>query len=108
MVDAGLIVLVSFISPFRAERRMARDLLADGRVLRGVRRHAARVAETRDPKGLYKKARRGELKNFTGVDSPYEEPETPEIRIDTTRMTPEQAAEAILERLKRAEIIDAG
>jgi bifunctional enzyme CysN/CysC len=63
------------------------------------------VAEQRDPKGLYKKARRGELKNFTGVDSPYEVPESPEIRIDTTLMTPEQAADAILERLAHAGIL---
>jgi bifunctional enzyme CysN/CysC len=63
------------------------------------------VAETRDPKGLYKKARRGELKNFTGVDSPYELPEAPEVKIDTTRMTPERAAEAILERLRDAGVL---
>ena len=63
------------------------------------------MAEERDPKGLYKKARRGELKNFTGVDSPYEVPEAPEIRIDTTRLTPEQAADAILEQLRSAGIV---
>ena len=78
MVDAGLIVLVSFISPFRAERRMARELMADGRVLsRCSSTRRSRSPRRAIPKGLYKKARRGELKNFTGIDSPYEVPETP-------------------------------
>lgn len=99
MVDAGLIVLVSFISPFRAERRMARELVQEGEFFEVFVDTPLAVAETRDPKGLYKKARRGELKNFTGVDSPYEEPEHPEIRIDTTRLTPEQAADTILEQV---------
>jgi bifunctional enzyme CysN/CysC len=106
MVDAGLIVLVSFISPFRSERRMARDLLQPDEFFEVFVDTPLAIAETRDPKGLYKKARRGELRNFTGVDSPYEEPEHPDMRIDTTRLTPEQAAEVILERLNRAEIID--
>jgi bifunctional enzyme CysN/CysC len=108
MVDAGLIVLVSFISPFRAERRVARELFEAGEFFEVFVDAPLAVAETRDPKGLYKKARRGELKNFTGVDSPYEEPENPDIRIDTTRLTVEDAAEAILERLRRAGIITAG
>ena len=99
MADAGLIVLVSFISPFRAERRMARGAARGGRVLRGVRRHAAGGGRARDPKGLYKKARRGELKNFTGVDSPYEAAGTPEIRVDTTLDEPEEAAEQIFDHL---------
>ena len=85
MADAGLIVLVSFISPFRAERRMARALMEQGEFFEVFVDTPLQVAEERDPKGLYKKARRGELKNFTGVDSPYEVPEAPEIRIDTTR-----------------------
>ncbi|HEY9216399.1 MAG TPA: sulfate adenylyltransferase subunit CysN [Phenylobacterium sp.] len=93
MVDAGLIVLVSFISPFRAERRMARDLLDGGEFVEVFVDTPLHVAEQRDVKGLYAKARAGELKNFTGVDSPYEAPENPEIRIDTTEMTPEEAAE---------------
>jgi bifunctional enzyme CysN/CysC len=105
MADAGLIVLVSFISPFRAERRMARGLMEDGEFFEIFVDTPLQVAEQRDPKGLYKKARRGELKNFTGVDSPYEVPESPEIRIDTTLMTPEQAADAILERLAHAGIL---
>ena len=105
MVDAGLIVLVSFISPFRAERRMARDLVAAGEFLEVFVDTPLAEAEARDVKGLYKKARRGELANFTGIDSPYEAPENPEIRIDTTRLTPEAAAESIIARLHGAGII---
>jgi bifunctional enzyme CysN/CysC len=105
MVDAGLIVLVSFISPFRAERRMARELVQPDEFFEMFVDTPLAVAEARDPKGLYKKARSGELKNFTGVDSPYESPEHPEMRIDTTCVTPEQAADMILERLRRAGVI---
>jgi bifunctional enzyme CysN/CysC len=97
MADAGLIVLVSFISPFRAERRMARGLLEPGEFVEVFVDTPLAVAETRDPKGLYKKARRGELKNFTGLDSPYEAPENPELRIDTTALQPEEATEAIVQ-----------
>jgi bifunctional enzyme CysN/CysC len=107
MVDAGLIVLVSFISPFRAERRVARELVDASEFVEVFVDTPLGVAEGRDPKGLYKKARRGELKNFTGIDSPYEEPEYPEIRIDTTRVSAEEAAAAILQHLRRAGIIDA-
>ncbi len=95
MVDAGLIVLVSFISPFRAERDMARGLLAQDDFVEVFVDTPLAVAESRDVKGLYKKARSGELKNFTGIDSPYEAPEHPEIRIDTTSETAPQAAERI-------------
>ncbi len=95
MVDAGLIVLVSFISPFRAERRMARDLQAEGDFVEVFVDTPLAVAEARDVKGLYKKARAGELKNFTGIDSPYEAPESAEIRIDTTKTSPAEAAERI-------------
>jgi bifunctional enzyme CysN/CysC len=105
MADAGLIVLVSFISPFRAERRTARGLMGDGEFYEVFVDVPLEVAETRDPKGLYKKARRGELKNFTGVDSPYEVPESPEVKIDTTQVTPERAAEAILEHLRGAGVL---
>jgi bifunctional enzyme CysN/CysC len=101
MVDAGLIVLVSFISPFRAERRMARALFQPGEFHEVHVDTPLAVAETRDPKGLYKKARRGELKNFTGIDSPYEPPENPEIYVDTTRQDSERSAEAIVEYLER-------
>lgn len=100
MVDAGLIVLVSFISPFRAERRMARALFETGEFHEVHVDTPIAVAEERDVKGLYKKARRGELKNFTGIDSPYEAPENPEIYIDTTKHTSEQSAEAIVEYLQ--------
>jgi bifunctional enzyme CysN/CysC len=105
MVDAGLIVLASFISPFRAERRMVRDLFQPGEFLELFIDAPLEVAEQRDPKGLYKKARRGELKNFTGVDSPYELPEQPEIRIDTTLMTAEEAADEIINRMTKRGIL---
>ena len=95
MVDAGLIVLVSFISPFLAERRLARDLQADGDFVEVYIDTPLAVAEQRDVKGLYAKARAGELKNFTGIDSPYEVPEAAEIVIDTTKTSPTEAAEQI-------------
>ena len=95
MVDAGLIVLVSFISPFRAERRMARELLGEREFVEVFVDTPLAEAERRDVKGLYAKARAGELKNFTGISSPYEAPENPEIRIDTTAVTAGQAAEQI-------------
>jgi len=104
MVDAGLIVLVSFISPFRSERRMARALVGEGEFIEVFVDAPLAVAEARDPKGLYKKARRGELKNFTGVDSPYEPPERAEVRLDTARLTPEQCATVVLDRLRGAGI----
>jgi bifunctional enzyme CysN/CysC len=96
MVDAGLIVLVSFISPFRAERRLARERLAEGEFIEVFVDTPIDVAEQRDPKGLYKKARQGELKNFTGIDSPYERPENPEIRIDSTVTSAEEAADIVI------------
>jgi bifunctional enzyme CysN/CysC len=99
MADAGLIVLVSFISPFRAERAMARALMAEGEFFEIFVDTPISVAESRDVKGLYRKARAGELKNFTGVDSPYEPPEKPEIRIDTIATTPADAAERIVTRI---------
>ena len=100
MADAGLIVLVSFISPFRSERQMARDLMKEGEFLEVFVDAPLSVAETRDPKGLYKKARRGEIKHFTGISSPYEAPEGPELHIDTTKVTPEDAAELIVQQLQ--------
>jgi bifunctional enzyme CysN/CysC len=105
MADAGLIVLVSLISPFRAERRMARGLLEPGEFVEVFVDTPLAVAEGRDPKGLYKKARRGELRNFTGVDSPYEPPEAPEVRIDTTEIDPARAVDVILQQLRQAGII---
>lgn len=99
MTDAGLIVLAAFISPFRAERRMVRERLEDGEFIEVFVDTPLEEAERRDVKGLYKKARAGELKNFTGIDSPYEPPEHAEIRIDTTSMSAEDAAELIVARL---------
>lgn len=100
MVDAGLIVLTAFISPFRTERQMARDLLTDGEFLEVFVDVPLDIAEQRDPKGLYKKARRGELKNFTGIDSPYEIPDRPELVIDTSAMTAEEAADRVIDALR--------
>jgi bifunctional enzyme CysN/CysC len=104
MVDAGLIVLTAFISPFRAERQLARDLLEPGEFIEVFVDTPLAVAEARDVKGLYKKARSGQLKNFTGVDSPYEAPESPELRIDTTAIDPVEAAERIVAWLEGQEI----
>ncbi|WP_045313931.1 adenylyl-sulfate kinase [Lentzea aerocolonigenes] len=100
MVDAGLIVLVSFISPFRAERALARELVAENEFCEVYVDTPLAVAEQRDPKGLYARARRGELANFTGIDSPYEPPENPEIRLDTTALSPAEAASAVVARLR--------
>jgi bifunctional enzyme CysN/CysC len=104
MVDAGLIVLTAFISPFRAERQLARDILEPGEFIEVFVDTPLAVAEARDVKGLYKKARSGQLKNFTGVDSPYEAPEAPELRIDTTAIDPVEAAERIVAWLEGREI----
>ena len=101
MVDAGLVVLVSFISPFRAERRLAREAVEDGEFIEVFVDTPLEVAEQRDPKGLYAKARRGELSNFTGIDSAYEAPEQPEVRVDTSQMTAEEAAEVVIAALER-------
>jgi len=101
MVDAGLIVSTAFISPFRAERQMARALLPEGEFIEIFVDTPLNVAEQRDPKGLYKKARSGALKNFTGIDSPYEAPDNPELRIDTTAGSAEDAAETIVDFLQQ-------
>jgi len=99
MVDAGLIVLVAFISPFRSERALARSLFSAGEFLEIFVDTPVAEAEKRDPKGLYKKARAKQIKNFTGIDSPYEAPESPELRIDTTQHSAEEAAQQIVELL---------
>ncbi|MBS0502541.1 MAG: sulfate adenylyltransferase subunit CysN [Proteobacteria bacterium] len=101
MTDAGLIVITAFISPFRAEREMVRQMMAPGEFIEVHIDTPLAEAERRDVKGLYKKARAGELKHFTGIDSPYETPTAPEIRIDTTQMTPEQAADLIIDAVIR-------
>ena len=99
MVDAGLIVLTSFISPFRAERDMVRSLFERGEFVEVFIDTTLQDAEARDPKGLYKKARAGNLKNFTGIDSPYEVPTSPELHINTAEQTAEQSAEQIVQWL---------
>jgi len=98
-VDAGLIVLVSFISPFRAERRLARDLLDEGEFVEIFVDTPLAAAEARDPKGLYAKARAGQIRNFTGIDSPYEPPENAELRLDTTAKDAEALADEIVSYL---------
>ncbi|WP_419684531.1 sulfate adenylyltransferase subunit CysN [Burkholderia theae] len=101
MLDAGLITLVSFISPFRAERDMARALVGPDEFVEVFVDTPLAIAEERDPKGLYKKARRGELKHFTGIDSPYEPPAQPELRVDTVAESPDAAADRIVAYLLR-------
>jgi bifunctional enzyme CysN/CysC len=106
MVDAGIIVLASFISPFRDERRLARDLLGDGEFFEVHVDAPLEVAEARDRKGLYAKARRGELAHFTGIDSPYEPPEAPELRLDASGTVPAEAtADLVIEHLRRAGVL---
>ncbi len=107
MADAGLITIVSFISPFQSERQMARELMLPGEFIEVHVDAPLAVAEARDPKGLYRKARRGELSNFTGIDSPYEAPLAPELRIDTTGTEPAAAAERIVAYLERTGFLTA-
>ena len=96
MTDAGLIVITAFISPIRAERKMVRGMMAPGEFVEVFIDTPLAVAEERDVKGLYAEARSGQLKNFTGIDSPYEAPETLEIYIDTTKRTVDEAAEKLV------------
>jgi bifunctional enzyme CysN/CysC len=105
MTEAGLVVLVSFISPFRAERQLARELIGEDAFCEVFIDTSLEIAEARDPKGLYRKARRGELPNFTGIDSPYERPETPDVHVDTSVISPEDAAESIRSWLRQSEIV---
>jgi bifunctional enzyme CysN/CysC len=104
-VDAGLIVMVSFISPFRSERRMARDLFDEGEFIEVFVDTPLEVCEARDPKGLYVKARAGLISNFTGIDSLYEPPERAELKLDTSKSTPESLAETVLGELRRRDLI---
>jgi bifunctional enzyme CysN/CysC len=106
MVDAGLIVMTAFISPFRSERAMARGLLGAGEFVEIHVDTPLSVAEDRDVKGLYKKARRGEIANFTGISSPYEAPDNPELRVNTSTSTPEQAAEQVIAKMRLLGLID--
>ncbi|HRP94626.1 MAG TPA: adenylyl-sulfate kinase, partial [Rhodocyclaceae bacterium] len=107
MVDAGLIVMTAFISPFVSERRMARSLLEPGEFIEIFVDTPLEIAEQRDVKGLYRKARRGELKNFTGIDSPYERPEEPELRVDAALHAPEEAVEQIVALLEQGGFLHA-
>lgn len=99
MTEAGLIVIVSFISPFRSDRDFARRLMRDGEFVEIFVDTSLSVCEQRDPKGLYKRARAGEIADFTGISSPYEAPTNPDIRLDTTRKTPEELAGEVVARL---------
>jgi len=105
MVDAGLIVITAFISPFRSERRLARSMVDDREFVEIFVDTPLAIVEQRDPKGLYRKARRGELKNFTGIDSPYEVPETPELHLRTEAHDAEQSAALIIEYLRAAGVL---
>ena len=104
-VEAGLIVLTSFISPFRAERRMARELFAEGEFIEVFVDTPIEDCIKRDPKGLYAKAKRGEIAHFTGVTSPYEPPENAELTVQTAATSAEQAAKVVLDELKRRGIV---
>ncbi len=106
MVDAGLVVIVALISPFRAERRVARELFAQGEFVEVFCDVPLAVAEQRDPKGLYRKARAGALKNFTGIDSPYEAPQAPELHLDMSRLSADEAADAVFRHLRAAGLLD--
>jgi bifunctional enzyme CysN/CysC len=108
MVDAGLIVITAFISPFRSERRLARSMFEDREFVEIFVDTPLAIIEKRDPKGLYRKARRGELKNFTGIDSPYEIPETPELHIRTDSTTAEAAAARIVDYLRECNVLARG
>jgi bifunctional enzyme CysN/CysC len=105
MLDAGLVVIASFISPFAADRQMARGLVGENEFCEVFVDTSLEVAEQRDPKGLYSKARRGELPNFTGIDSPYEKPTNPELHIATETTTAEQAAEMVVAQLVKMGVI---
>ncbi|WP_165855402.1 adenylyl-sulfate kinase [Marinobacter sp. JSM 1782161] len=103
--DAGLIVISAFISPFNADRRMVRKLFPAGEFIEVFMDTPIQACEQRDPKGLYEKARRGDIKNFTGIDSPYEAPERPEVRIDSSTSSVEQCVDALIAYLVHRELI---
>jgi bifunctional enzyme CysN/CysC len=105
MVDAGLIVMVALISPFRAERQMARELFGQGEFFELYVDTPLEVCEARDPKGLYRKARAGQLVNFTGIDSPYEPPQQAELQLSAGRFSPEDLVQRIIDELVRRELI---
>jgi bifunctional enzyme CysN/CysC len=101
MVDAGLIVIVAFISPFASDRKMARELVGEDEFFEVFVDAPLALAEQRDPKGLYRMARSGNLANFTGIDSPYEAPANPDLRIDTARLSPVEGADAVIALLEQ-------
>ncbi len=103
--DAGLIVLSAFISPFRSDRQMVRDLMPEGEFVEIFMNTPLEVCESRDPKGLYQKARRGEIKNFTGIDSAYESPEKPEIVLNTAECSVEECAQQVIDYMRAHHII---
>ena len=104
-VDAGLIVVTAFISPFRAERQLVRDLVESGEFVEVYMSTPLQTCEERDPKGLYKKARSGQIKNFTGIDSEYEPPEAPEVTLDTSTMSVEECVNQVISYLKEHQIL---
>jgi adenylylsulfate kinase len=108
MADAGLIVLAAFISPFRADRRLAREILPEGQFIEVFVDAPLDVCRERDPKGLYAKADRGEIKQFTGIDSPYEVPEKPEVHIHAEQLSVAQAVNQLLAYLHETEVLHAG
>jgi adenylylsulfate kinase len=103
--DAGLVTMTAFISPYRADRDKARELLEDGEFIEVFMKVPLEVAEVRDPKGLYKKARAGEIKEFTGISAPYEEPESPELEIDTSELDLNQSKDAVIGYLEEKDIL---
>ena len=106
MMEAGVITLTAFISPFRADRSIARQLTPEGDFLAIYCKASLATCEARDPKGLYKKARAGLIKNYTGIDSPYEEPETPDLVVDTDQQTLAQSVESVLALLRERRILN--
>jgi bifunctional enzyme CysN/CysC len=106
MVDAGLLVLVSIVSPFRAGRLMARALIAPDEFVEIFVDAPLDVAEARDPRGLYRRARAGELRQFTGIDSPYEPPEAPDLHLPTSTLTPEEAVAIVLDHLRERGVLE--
>ena len=99
-LDSGLIVMTAFISPFRADRDLVRGLVGDGEFIEVFVHAPLNILEKRDPKGLYKKARSGEISNFTGIDSPYENPENPEVFIDTSKLSIEDSVKTLMDYLE--------
>ena len=104
-VDAGLIVLTAFISPFKEDRKVVRDLLDDGDFVEIFVHCPLEVCEQRDPKGLYQKARSGEIQNFTGLNSPYEAPDSPELVLDTSVLAVGECVERVIQYLKRKSVL---